>query len=161
MTQTATHRKANTIPFFKKKFAIEQPQSLNLEAYERWLQEEQAFLNKQLVKIGQTESPSSTLDNLLKTAQTDLNKLSSENKRMLNSLEKKLDSEHSFHDGHHVRNGYGKVEPKSQRQLKEISSDINSERVYLRQTIYHLEQRQIADSIKRIGRSIKDDNGGS
>lgn len=134
---------------------------MNQETYEEWLNEEQAFLNKNLIKIGQNESPNQRLDASLKSAQNELNKLSNENKKLLTNLEKKIDQEFlNFSGNPPARNG-PKLEQKIQSKMREMSSDINAERIYLRQTLFSLEQRQIADSIKRIGRRIADDRGGT
>lgn len=113
-----------------------------------------------MIKTGQQETPSTRLDTELKAYQSELNKLSAENKKLLNGLEKKIEEEFPPPSSHFSKS-HAKFEAKNQRKIKELSSDINAERIYLRQTLYSLEQRQISESIKRIGRSIVDEKGGS
>ena len=73
--------KDDMIPYLRKKFSLEQPNSLNQESYQEWLEQEQKFLNKQLSIVGQGETASSSLDADLKECQAELSKLTTDNRK--------------------------------------------------------------------------------
>lgn len=151
--------KDDMIPYLRKKFSLEQPNSLNQESYQEWLEQEQKFLNKQLSIVGQGETASSSLDADLKECQAELSKLTTDNRKKFKELDKKLEENYE-NLGMDWYLAKGRLSDAGRRRLEEASEDLNLLRVYLRQMIYRLEQRQISDSIKRIGRSFTDDYGG-
>lgn len=151
--------KDDMIPYLRKKFSLEQPNSLNIESYQQWLEQEQKFLNKQLSIVCQGETGSSSLDADLKECQAELYKLTADNRKKFKELDKKLEENYE-NLGMDWYLAKSRLSDAGRRRLEEASEDLNLLRVYLRQIIYRLEQRQISDSIKRIGRSFTDDYGG-
>lgn len=151
--------KDDMLPYLRKKFSVPQPTSLNQESYQEWLHHEQLFLNKQLSIVGQSDSSVSSLDDTLKDCQAELAKLTSDNRKKFRELDKKIE-ENFEHLGMDWFKAKCRLSEPGRKRLEEASEDLNFQRVFLRQMIYTLELRQIADSIKRIGRSFSDDIDG-
>jgi hypothetical protein len=146
--------------YLKAKSAVEPPVSMSPSGMNDWFETENSFLEKQIRKVASHDDRKDiNFDSQIAKCNKALEAVAKQNKAGLHSLKSKILA--SFPD---LNGEFLISHPETSlhhfHEQERQSLELNTQRHYLRQQIYKLELRQIADSVKRVGRKLWTDTAG-